>query len=189
MRVRSLGRQAVLLACKNIARGHASADYRRPRAVYARVRALSAPEPKFKHSLAARGIDNLAGLGRYKSLMIYNIEQRGFYKLRLHNGSLHSQKRLGKKYRRPLRDGVNIPGKFEIAQIIHKLLVKYAQRTQIVQIFLGKMQIVDIFYSLLQAGHNRVNAVILQRPEKHIKYGFIFIHAVFKIAVHHSKLI
>ena len=42
------------------------------------------------------------------------------------------------------RDGVDVAGKFEIAQVFQKIFVKYFQTAQIVDVVRVKMQILDV---------------------------------------------
>lgn len=48
------------------------------------------------------------------------------------------------KIRLPSGDGVDVAGKFEIAQVFQKIFVKYFQTAQIVDVVRVKMQILDV---------------------------------------------
>ena len=71
---------------------------------------------------------------------------------------------------------------------MQKVIAEDTQASQIIHIFIGKVQIFDIFYDLFQPGHDRIAAFIRIITEKHIKNNsFVFLG--FKVALHHSQFI
>ena len=62
------------------------------------------------------------------------------------------------------------------------------QPSQIIDVFIREVQILDIIYDLFQSGHDGISAFVRILPEEHVKDdSFVFL--CLKIALHHSQLI
>ena len=73
----------------------------------------------------------------------------------------------------------------EPAQIIQKVLGEYSETSQVIHVFVRKMQILDIVYNLFESCHNGISPFIGIVPEEHIEHNsFIFLS--FKISLHHG---
>ena len=108
--------------------------------------------------------------------------------LRLHNGSYHFYQWFHRKYHTALRDRIYVAGKMKTCQIIQKVFGKTAKSPEIVNIIIIKMQTFDVINDLIQAGTDSVAAVVRILAVKQIKYHSL-IGVIFKISLHHSKLI
>ena len=124
VRMRARYRHAAHLPGKHVACACAAAYHCRTRAVYARVRSLRPPKAEFHHTVPICGIRNAGSLGGDKRLMIDQIEQRCFHKLRLHNGRLNADKRLVREHNGAFRHAVYFARETHIGQYFQEAFVK-----------------------------------------------------------------
>ena len=69
-----------------------------------------------------------------------------------------------------------------------KVLAEDAESSQIIHIFIGEIQILDVIDYLFQSGHDGIAAFVRVVPEEHVKDDSL-VFLCLKIALHHSKLI
>ena len=176
------------LSREHVARRRAAADHRGARAVNAGVRPLRAAQAKLHHIVPASGIHHACRLGCDERLMVDEVEQRRFDQLRLHDGRAHAQERLIREHDRALGHAVDFPREAQRAQHVEKILVKEVQRPQIIEVLLGKMELIDIVDDGLRARHYRVS-IVFAVAKKQIEHGLVFAHAITVIPVHHRELV
>ena len=69
-----------------------------------------------------------------------------------------------------------------------KIFAEDAQPSQIIHIFIGEIQILDVIDDLLQSGHDRIAALVRVVTEEHVKDDSL-VFLCLKIALHHGQLI
>ena len=189
MRVRAADGHTEELTGEHVARRLTAADHRRARTVNARIRPLRAAQTEFQHAVAARRLHHAGGLGGDQRLMVDDVEQRGFKKLRFHDRRNDADNRFAGENDRSLRNSQNFAGKPQGGQAGEKRLVKDIQAAQIGNIVLGKMEILDVFNGLLKAGRHGIGRHVALLAIEDIKAGAVIFHAEPQIAVHHRQLI
>ena len=188
VRMRAADRNVEHLPRQHVARGCAAADHRRARAVDARVRPLRAAQAELQHRAALRRAAHAAGLGGDERLVVDEGEDRRLDQLRLHDRRAHAHERLVREHDRALAHGVDLAGEAQLAKIGEERLVEQAERAQIGQILLGKVQAVDVVDHALQPGGDGIGDVALG-AEEHVEHALVARHAVLEIAVHHGELV
>ena len=176
------------LTCKNIGGSNTAGDHSRARAVNACIRSLSAAKPELHYSVSAGCITDSCRFGGNKTLMVNDIKDRCFYKLRFHNRGNYFYNRFPGKNNSSFRNRVNISCKMKGAEIFQKILLKHIQAAKISHIFFCKTKIFDIFDHLLQSGCNGKAASAGIGTVKHIKnHGLVC--RVFEVTLHHGQFI
>ena len=151
--------------------------------------ALSPTGAKLSYRAALRGPDDAAGFGGDQRLMVQLHQHIGLNKLCLNSGGTYRQNRLAGEDRGSLRNSPNIACKFESTQILQKLLSEAVFGAQISNVFLGEVQITNIFDHLLQTGCNGKAAAVRDTAEENIKVGDAILQRSLKIAVGHGELV
>ena len=121
--------------------------------------------------------------------MVDGKQGEGLNELRLNSRSPDSHQRLPGKHRRSLGDGINVAGEAEVLQIGQELLVKELTAPEILDILLGKVEILNIVDKLLQTRGDSKAAAIRHAPEEHVKIGNAVLIAVFEIPIAHGQLV
>ena len=121
--------------------------------------------------------------------MIYCEQREGLDELSLDGRGTDRDQRLPGKYRRTLRNGINVAGKAEILQIGQKLLVKELPAAKIGNILRAEMEVLDILDKLLQPRGNGKTAAVRHPAEKYIKVGDAILVTIFEIPVAHGQLV
>ena len=188
MSVGSHDRHVEHRACKDIGSPHTSANHCGSCAVQSGIRTLGAAQTKFHDAITLCGEDNAGGLGGDKALMVDNIQDCRLHELRFHDGSDDLYDRFLRENNGPFGNRVNISAEMKTAQIVEKVFAENPQFSQIVNIFIGKMKVLNIFNDLLQTSHDGIAALVRILTEKYIKDGSL-IFLCLKIALHHGKLI
>ena len=168
---------------------HAPADVGCPGSQYRCRSSVGSSGTEFHDGPSLGGSDNPVSLGGNQALVIDQKEKHGFHELGLYHRASYSNHRFSRKNRRSFGDSPYITGKFEFQQIIQEFFIEDLLAFQVIDIFLGKFQVLEIIHHLLQAGHNGETAPIGDLPEKEIKIGDVIGNASFKITIGHGQLI
>ena len=187
--MRSPHRHAEHLAGQHIAGCLAPADDGRTRAIDPRIRPLCAAQAEFKHVVPTRGLHHAGSLCGDQRLMVDDVQQSGFKKLRLDNRRNHAQNRFAWEDDGAFRHREDLAGKMKTAEIGKKRFVKDLQAAQICDILLCKAKVLHIFNRLLQPGGYSICGDIALLTVKQIKTRPVFLHAKAQVAIHHGQLI
>ena len=172
----------------DVGSGTATADDRRARTVNARVRSLSATKPEFHHHAALRRATDFCRFGGDQRLVVDDIQQRRFGKLRLNQRRLDCENRLARKYRFSLFHRVHVARETQVFKILQKFFVERVQRTEIGNIVLGKMPVQKIIHRLFQPCEQRIgNHFVL--TEEDIEHHFFLVLFLFEKAVAHCNFV
>ena len=154
-----------------------------------RICALSTAGAKLQYSASLGCPDNPAGLGGNHGLMVQGQQHISLYQLRLNGGGTNRQNGLTREYRGSFRHCINVAGEVEVPEIGQEALVENVLFPEEFNVFLVKMQLLDILHHLLQTGCDGKAAAIWHIPEKYVKIGDLLAEALFEIAVAHGQLI
>ena len=120
--------------------------------------------------------------------MVYKVQKRCFYKLSLHNRRFHAEQRFIGKYDGTFLHGIDFPREAQFQEHAQECFVKQVQRTKVCDVILCKVQVVDVFHNRFRARHHRISAVFAF-TEKQIEHRFVLGHTMFKVSIHHRKLV
>ena len=120
--------------------------------------------------------------------MVDDVQDRGLHKLRFHDRRDDLYDRFSGKDHSSFRDGIDIAGETEGAEIFQEILLKDVKPSQIINILFGKMKIFYIFNHLLQPGGNGETAAAGVGAVKHIEDDSL-VCGVFEIPLHHGQFI
>ena len=87
-----------------------------------------------------------------------------------------------------LRDSPDITCEVEARKVIEEVFVKYIEALQVLNIIIGKMQVLDVVDHIRKSAAYRVTSVTWIFPVECIEYDDL-IRRVLKVALHHSQLI
>ena len=121
--------------------------------------------------------------------MIDRHEHKGLDKLSLYNGASDSDDRLIREDRHSFRDRPHVTLEFKISEILQKLFTEAVFRSEVLDIFVFKFQILKIIHHLFQTRHDGKASAVGHSPEKHIEICYNILFSEFKIAVGHRKLV
>ncbi len=114
VRMRTRHGNAEQFARQHVGSRAAAADDGSARTVHARIRALRAAQTEFHHRIPFGGVSDLSRLGGDQRLVVDDVQQRRFQKLRLAQRGAHGNDRLFRKYDRSLRHGIYVARKAKI---------------------------------------------------------------------------
>ncbi len=120
----SLHRYVKELAGQDVGGADTAADHGSPCAVDAGVRSLGAAESEFHNAVAFCRVNHPGSLGGDEALVVDNRKNSRFDKLGLHNGGHHFYQGFSGEDYRSFRDGIDIAGEAEIAQVVQKIFFK-----------------------------------------------------------------
>ena len=189
MRHRARGGNAVIPVADGAGGGGTAADKGGTRAERGTVCPLRAARTEFGHRAPVCRAHDAVRLGGDQGLVVQRQQDVGLDELRFDGGSAYRQDRFSRKDRRPLRHGVNVAGKAEVAQIGEEGLVKAMLGAQKGNILFGEMQILDIGDHLLQPGGDGKTAPVRDLSEENVKIGDLVRFAQHVIAVGHRQLV
>jgi len=144
---------------------------------------------ELQHRAALSGPDDAVGLGSDEALVVDAQQQVGFDELGLDGGSPDGDQRLLGEDHGALGHGPDIAGELEVLQILQKLLGEEIPVTQIGDIRLREMQLLDVADDLLQTCCDTEAAAVGAAPEKQVEVGDAILVTVVEIAVGHGQLI
>ena len=121
--------------------------------------------------------------------MVDNVQNGSLYQLSLHNGSDDLDDGFSGEHDRAFGNGIDITGKPEIFQIVKKVRIKNAQRSQIVQVLLFKVKLPDVLDHLLQSGADGISASAGITSVEGVKNHGLIPVLVAKIPLHHGELV
>ncbi len=153
------------------------------------LRALRTAGTELHDCPALRRVHDAGGFGCDHGLMIERQQRHRLHELRLNDRALYDHDRLARKDRRALRNRPDVAHKFEMPEVIQKLLAEDAFSAEIRDILLLEREIFVIHDQLFQPGTDGEAAVIRNLPEKHIKDDFRVAHPFTEIAVRHGHLV
>ena len=189
MRHRTEGRNTEFTIHNGASGAHTAGNIGSTSAIDGTVTALSTARAKLQHRTSLGGANDTAGLGSDQRLMVDQNQKHRFDKLCLDSRTTYDDQRLVREDGSTLRNRPHVTRKFEVVQIIQELLIEYSLASQIFNIFLGKLQIFDVFNQLLNTGNNSYTALIRHRTEEHIKIHRTFTIVGAEKAVSHRQLI
>ena len=183
------GRHAIQLVGDGAGGTGTAADVGGTSAHDGRIRTLRPAGAELQHRAPHGGPADAVGLGGDQTLVVDGQQREGLDQLRLDGRRAYHHHRLPGKHRGPFRDGVDIAGKTEVAQIVQKLLAEQVAPTEIGDILLAEMQVFNIIDQLLQTGRDGIAAFIGHLAEEHIEIGNAILVPVAEVSVAHGQLI
>ena len=82
-----------------------------------------------------------------------------------------------------------VTGEFEVPEILQKFLREGILAAEIVDIFVGELQILHISNQLFHTCHDGKSAVVRNPSEKHVEYRFVIPDVRLKVAVCHGDFV
>ena len=189
MSVSSLHRNVKHLSGQHVGGSDAAGNHGSSGSVNSGIRPLGAAQSKFHDAVPAGCMDDAGSLGGDQALVVYNIQDSRFHKLGLHNRRDYLDKGLPGKDHGSLRDGINIPCKLKVAQIVKKILREQACASEVVHILLFKVEIFYIFDHLLQSRTDGKSVSVGIISVEGVKDDHLVGILLVKIALHHGKLV
>ena len=153
------------------------------------IHIVGAPGPEVGHGPAPCGPDNPVGLGGDKGLMVYLQQKSGLYELCVHQRGHHGDNGFVGIHNGPLGHGVHVSPEPEMEQVVQKVLRKQVPGAQVLHIVRGKVQVLDVFHSLLQACKDGKACVVGIFSVKYVKGHQGLFGILVKIAVGHGEFI
>ena len=121
--------------------------------------------------------------------MVDGQQNHGFDKLCLYHGACNGYNGLTRENRGAFGNGPYIALELEVLEIVEERLREASAAAEVLNILLGKVQILEIIYQLLDTGHDGIAAAVRYPAEEHIKVCAPVSHALFEVSVGHSELI
>ena len=172
---------------KHVGRGRAARNYRRSRAVNARVRTLRAAQPELRDGRAVRRIDDLCGLGRDQRLVVEDAKDRRLDQLRLEKPRFDGEYRLLREDDRPLGHRIDVAGEPQPRKQSEEVLVKQFERAKIGDLLFVEAQTLDVLYHLLKSARDRI--IVAHAAVKDVEDRRLVHQVALGITVHHRQLI
>ena len=173
---------------EHIGGSYASTDHCGPCTVQSRIRTLRAAQTELHDTVPLCSMRYAGSLCGDQALVIDDRQDRSLHKLCLHDRSDDFDQRFPGEDYAAFRDSVDITAEVESAQVVKKIFAEDAEPSQIVHIFIRKVQILNVVNDLFQSGHDRISAFVGILPEEHVKDdGLVFL--CLKIALHHREFI
>ena len=136
-------------SAEHIGGADASGYHGCPCAVGAGVRSLGPAQSEFHYAVALGRIDDALRLGGNEALVIDDVKQCCLDELGLHNGSNDLDKRFPGKNHGSFWNGVDIACKAEFVEIAQEVLLKHIQTSQVFNVTVIKMQVLNVLNDLL----------------------------------------
>ena len=137
------------------------------------------------HDRAAGGrTHDAVGFGGDQALVVEGDEQQRFQQLALDGRALDGDDGLLREDGHALLNGPDIAVQLEVGKIGEELLVKRLGGAQIVDVLVGKFQVIHGVDELLQTGHNGVAAAV-----RHAADGDLIHISLVQIARRHRQLV
>ena len=182
----SLYRDIEHFSAEYIGGADASGYHGCPCSVGAGIRSLGPAQSEFHDAVSLGRVDDALCLGGNEALVIDDIEQRCLDELGLHNGGNDLDKGFPGENHGTLRNGVNIACKAEFIEIAQKVLLKHIQASQVFNVAVIKMQVLNVLNDLLQSSTDGKAVAVGIGPVKHVEYnGFVGV-LFFEIPLHHG---
>ena len=169
--------------------GPAAADIRRTGAEIGGIITLRTAGAELHDGTTFRRAADAVGLGGDEALVVEGDQQQRLQQLAFDGRALHRDDGLVGEDGYPLLNGPDVAVQLKMGQVIEELLVEHSGGAQIVDVFLGKAEVVHRVHELLQAGHDGVTAVIGDVAEKHIKDSDLVLVALVQVARRHGQLV
>ena len=115
----------------------------------ASIRSLGPAQSEFHNAVALGRIDDALCLGGNEALVIDDVKQCCLNELGLHDGSNNLDKRFPGENHGSLRNGVDIACKAEFVEIAQEVLLKHIQASQVFNVAVIKMQVLNVLNDLL----------------------------------------
>ena len=167
----------------------AARDIGGARAVDGGGRTLRAAGAKLHHGVASGGADDAVGLGRNETLVVDGQKREGLKQLRLDRGCAHNDHRLLGEHGCALGHGVDVAAEMEVCKIVQKLLAENTAGTEICDILLVKVQILDIVDQLVETGGDGVTAAVRHGAEVNVEIGNAILEPGFQVTIAHGQLV
>ena len=151
--------------------------------------ALGASGAELHDRTALGGPDDAVGLRGDARLVVDAQQQEGFHELRLDGRGLHRDDRFVREDGRAFRHGVNVAFELEVPQIRQELFVEDALAAQVVDVRVGKVQILHVPDDVGQAACDGEAAVVRHIAEEDVEIGLFFTEAVQEVPVAHGQLV
>ena len=128
------------------------------------------------------------GFGGDQALVIDDVQQSGLNKLGFHDWRDDFDQRFLRENDCSFGNGIDITCKPKVFQIIKEIFLEKSGASQIINIFLFKMQVFDVINSLVKTAGNGIGTAARILAIKNIKDNMFF-GVSFKVALHHGQFI
>ena len=183
------GRHAVDLVGNRAGRARTAADKGSPCPGHRARNTLRTAGTEFEYRPPFRGAADSAGFCCDQALVVKLQQHIGFQKLGLNGRRADRDHGLARENRGALRYRPDVPMKAEIPERLQEFLIKHPASAQIRDILLGKMQVLNIVNNLLQAGGNRITALVRHITEENVKISDAVLVSRFPVTVPHSQFV
>ena len=175
------------LSGQDVAGADASGDHGGSCPVDTGIRTLGTAKTEL-HDAAASFLNDTGGLGGDQALVIDDVQQSGLNKLGFHDWRDDFDQRFLRENDCSFGNGIDITCKPKVFQIIKEIFLEKSGASQIVNIFLFKMQVFDVINSLVKTAGNGIGTAARILAIKNIKDNMFF-GVSFKVALHHGQFI
>ena len=182
-------RNAVIAVGDGAGGGSAAADVGRSCAQNGRIVALCAAGTELHDGSALSGAHHAVCLGADQGLVVDGQQDHGLHQLTLDDRAADGQDRLVREHDGAFLHGPDVAGELEVCQIIQEALIEAALAAEILDVLLGKFQVIQVVDDLLQTGKNGEAAAVRNAAEEHIEHRHLVLQAVDEVAVGHGELI
>ena len=165
------------------------ADVAGPRAQHGGVVVVGPAGAEVGDGPALGGTDDAVGLRGDQGLVVHLGQQLGFDHLRLHQVGHHGDDRLVGIHHRALREGVDVAGEAEFAQIVEKLLLEQLQAPQVGDVLRVEAHALQVLQYLLKAGEDGEAALVRVAAVEHVEGHPMALLLLGEIAVGHGQLV
>ena len=153
------------------------------------IKVMRATGTKLHNGSALRCFDDTLCLCCNQGLMIDTQQHCRFQQLCFDNLRLYANQRFIREHRCSFLHRKDITGKNEMPQIFQKFIIKAVQRTQVCNITILKMQILDISDNFLQPRKHRIAAAVRISAIKQVKGDNTILMIGIEVALTHGQLI
>src|SRR6266403_4442105 len=195
VRLRSAGRNPVVLARLQIRRAGTAADVGRTGSRQTAINSLGATQTKFDYRVIFSSKTDACRLRRNETLEIQDVEQSRFQELALDDGAANPDERFIRENQRSFRNRINVASQSQTAQVIEKAGIK--QRLAIVSVLRGKIIYLS-FGEIKRAqkvdrrrepARERESTTKRVLTKSDVERRLVITHTGFPIAARHSDLI
>ena len=176
------------LARQDIGGSGAAGDDSRTGSINTRIRALGAAEAEFHDAVTLGCIAYACRLCSDQGLMIQHVEDSRLNELSLLDRRNDLEHWLTREDNGSFRDSPDITCEVEARKIIQEVFIKYIEALQVLNIIIGKMQVLDVVDYIRKSAAYRVTSITWIFPVECIEYDDL-ICRVLEIALHHGQLV
>ena len=153
------------------------------------VCALGAAGTELGDHASLGGAGEAGGLGGDEGFVVDDHEDVGLDELGLNGGGADDHEGLAGEDIGALGDGPDIPREAEGAEVVQESLVKEVLTTQVGDIVLVKVEVLDVLHDLLKACHHGVSAAVGVLAVEHVEVHDLIGQTRLEVAVGHGQLV